>query len=168
MRRAVLALLLAGCSYDWTVSATPPSDSGHDAPPSDAPLSDDSPVDAVAEPPLDASPTDSTTGSDADASPPDAAGCQQLLQTAKNALPPALVCVPTMPNVCTAQAQDWCGCPVYLADGTSTAYMDFVNAVTAFDSASCRSTIFCADTCPAASSGICVVSDAAAMYACYQ
>jgi len=73
-----------------------------------------------------------------------------------------------MHNVCKAQAQDWCGCTVYLADGTSTAYMDFVDAVTAFDSASCRSTIFCADTCPSASSGICVVSDAAAMYACYQ
>jgi len=166
MRRAVLALLLAGCSYDWAVSGASPSDASHDALPADAPPSD-APVDAIAEPPVDAAPTDSTTGGDADGSLPDAAECQQLLQAAKNALVPALVCTPS-PNACKAQTQDWCGCNVYLADGTSPAYMNFVNAVTAFDSPGCRSTINCGDTCPSATSGLCVLSDAAAMYACYQ
>jgi hypothetical protein len=165
MRRAVLALLLAGCSYDWSVSATPPSDGGHDAFPADASVADSSdaaPTDVATDPSADTGPTDSSGEIEA------AANCQQLLQSAKNALGPALVCMPTMPNVCKAQAHDWCGCTVYLADGTSTAYTDFVNAVSMFESGSCRSTIFCPDTCPSASSGICVVSDAAAMYACYQ
>ncbi len=168
MRRAVLALLLAGCSYDWAVSDASPGDAAHDTLPVDAPISD-APIDAIAEPPIDASPTDSTTGSDADGtSPPDAAECQQLLQTAKNALGAALVCTPS-PSACKAQTQDWCGCTVYLADGTSPEYTNFVSAVTAFEMAGCRSTIFCGDTCPSATPGLCILSDAgAAMYACYQ
>jgi hypothetical protein len=170
MRRAVLALLLAGCSYDWAVSGTSPADSGRDAPPVDAPVSDvtdAAPVDAVAEPPADDSPTDAADGGDAGACSPnvDAAGCQQLLQTAMNALPSALACMPTM--TCTIQVADWCGCPVYLANGTSTAYMTFVNAVSNFDSACCRPTISCG-TCPPAGSQ-CIVADATAQtYACFR
>ncbi|HEX8790827.1 MAG TPA: hypothetical protein VF765_07730 [Polyangiaceae bacterium] len=167
MRRAVLALLLAGCSYDWTVArGAPPSDAGRDVLGADVSVSEASdapPADVAEEPIVDASPMDSpSTG---DGTGPD---CAQLLQSAKNALGPALVCVPTMQNVCKAQAHDWCGCTVYLADGTSTAYTTFVDDVNAFESAGCRSTIFCPDTCPSASSGICVISDAAGMYACYE
>jgi hypothetical protein len=63
---------------------------------------------------------------------------------------------------------DWCGCTVYLADGTSPAYMAFVNDVAIFDSAGCRSTISCPDgSCIPASPGVCILSDAAP-YACYQ
>jgi hypothetical protein len=169
MRRAVLALLLVGCSYDWAVRDTSPADGGGDAPPVDAPVSDvtdGAPVDTVAEPPTDGSPTDNAGGSDVDACPPtvDAAECQQLLQTAMNALPPALACMPTMS--CTIQVADWCGCPVYVANGTSPAYMAFVNAVSDFDSACCHSTIDCGDTCPPTST-YCVVADATAQtYAC--
>jgi hypothetical protein len=171
MRRAVLALLLTGCSFDWAVSSTPPTDAGRDAPPVDAPVSDvtdAAPVDAVTEPPADDSPTDAAGGSDVDACPPsvDAAGCQQLLQTAQNALPPALACMPTMS--CTIQVQDWCGCPVYLGEGTTPAYMAFVKAVNDFDSACCRSTIACGDTCPPAGNE-CIVADATAQtYACFR
>lgn len=170
MRRAALALLLAGCSYDWAVSGTSPGDAGRDAPPFDAPVSDvtdAAPVDAVTEPPADGSPTDGAGGSDVDAcSNVDAAECQQLLQIAMNALPKALTCPGTME--CTIQIQDWCGCPVYVFDGTSTAFQNFVGAVRAFDSACCRSTIACSDTCPPAGTE-CIVADAAAQtYACYR
>ncbi len=167
MRPAVLALLLAGCSYDWAVSSGTP-DGGRDALlPADASVADSgdgAPGDATTEANADATPMDSPV----EAEVPDAQNCQQLLQTAKNDLPPALVCTPTMAGVCTFQTTDWCGCTVYLADGTSPAYMTFVGDVNAFDSAGCRSTINCGDACPAASSN-CVVADAMApSYACFR
>lgn len=167
MRHAVLALLLTGCSYDWAASAAA-SDAGRDGLPADVSVADafdGAPSDAVAEPPVDASPNDSSVGSDADGSAPD---CQQLQQDAENALGPALVCTPGM-NACQAQTHDWCGCTVYLA-ASNGAYANFVNAVSAFEMAGCRSsaTVFCADTCPSATPGLCVVSDAAAMYACFR
>jgi len=165
MRRAVLALLLTGCSYDWA-SATSSADAAHDVPPIDAPssdVSDAAPVDVVTEPPVDAS----TDTGDADASPPDidAAACQQLLQKAKNDLPPALVCTPSL-TACKAQTDDWCNCTIYLADGTSMPYTTFTADVAAFVQAGCRSILNC-PPCLDASPGICVISDAAGNYACY-
>ena len=171
MRRAVLALLLAGCSYDWAVSGTSP-DAAHDVAPIDATssdVSDAAPVDAVSEPSVDASPDDSPGGSDADASPPpvDAAECQALLQNAMNALGPALDCTQGA-NDCAAKTQDWCGCDIYLS-GTQPAYTSFVTAVMNFVSAGCRSspTIFC-PPCFDAGANICVLYDAGpGKYRCY-
>jgi hypothetical protein len=164
MRRAVLALLLSGCSYDWGVSATS-ADAAHDVPPIDASsdASDAAPVDAVTEPPVDAS----TSDSDADASLPevDAAECQQLLQKAKNDLPAALACTPSL-SACKANTDDWCGCTIYLGDGTSMAYTTFAGDVAAIVSAGCRS-IFNCPPCLDASAGVCIVADAAGTYACY-
>jgi hypothetical protein len=165
MRRAVLALLLTGCSYDWA-SATSSADAAHDAPPIDATAfdgSDAAPVDVVTESAVDAS----TNTGDADASPQDvdAAECQQLLQKAKSDLTPALVCTPSV-SACQAKTDDWCNCTIYLGDGTSPAYMTFAADVAAFVSAGCRSILNCAP-CLDASAGVCIVSDAAGNYACY-
>jgi hypothetical protein len=167
MRRAVLALLLTGCSYDWAVSATPPGDAARDVfSPAEASVGDSSSgndsasaVDAT----TDAGPTDSFVAPEVDA-----AACEQLLQAAMNALGPALDCTQTGTE-CQAKTHDWCNCPIYLGNGTSPQYGTFVTAVSNFETAGCQSspTINCAP-CFDASPGICVLFDAGpGMYRCY-
>lgn len=167
MRRAVLALLLAGCSYDWAASGTSSVDAGHDGlAPADASVadsSDGSPIDVATESYADAGPTDS--GNEDEAA---AADCPQLKQTMDDAFNAATTCDGGCTlNVCSMTVTDQCSCPVHICDGMSQATANYKAAVTAFTKGGCLSLYApCGDTCPLTGPS-CSIGDAASTFVCF-
>lgn len=167
MHRAVLALLLAGCSYDWSYSAEPPTDAGRDVVPADASVADAPDaqgMDATTSPDVaDAGPTDS--GSEDEAAAPD---CMQLKQAMDDALYPAITCDGGCTlGVCSKSVADQCNCPVHVCDDMSNGTANYLAAVNAYKIAGCTSTYLpCGDTCPFTGTS-CSLGDAANTFACY-
>ena len=167
MRRAILALLLTGCSYDWAVSAEPPSDSGRDVAPADvlvADAADAQTMDAAMNSDAsDGEPIDSSTGGEGAA--PD---CAQRKQTMDDDFYAAINCPGGCTlGVCMASVTDPCNCTVHVCDGMSGATAAYKAAVTAFLNAGCLSLYApCGDTCPLTGTS-CSLGDAANVFACY-
>jgi hypothetical protein len=162
----VAAAHAAGCAYDWTVGHAAASDAGADVDLVEAGAEGASEASSA-----DGAPADATPGADggasAEASAAEAAAsCAQLEAEVRADRGPAVTCTPVV-GACSASVSDECGCTVYVGDGTSSQTTTYKNAVSAFLGAGCRSTIACADTCPAAQANACAVADAAGSYVCY-
>lgn len=169
MRRGpqALLLLLAGCSYDWTVArGAPPSDAGRDALPADASVVDASdaspPEDAIVDSIVDSPPSsDGTVESGPD--------CNQLEQNVNDALGPAISCQMCTASTCLSSTPDQCNCTVYVCDGMSPATANYIAAVNAFKDAGCLSQFApCGDTCPLTMKGVCSLTDAAGKFGCFR
>jgi hypothetical protein len=157
---ALLCVVTAGCSYDWTVPAGAPAD----AAPQDTSLVDTAPDGA--------GPTDASTEPAGDVmSMPDSAEAASVCSAAdeapvQQALAAALDCTGITPNPCEVMVQDECGCEVVVAKDNQ-AEAQYVAAVQALLK-------MCTPMCPTAcgstpTEGLCVLSDAgSAMLACYQ
>jgi hypothetical protein len=170
MRRAVLALLLAGCSYDWTVAGGAASDAGRDVAPTDGSLD-------VA----DAQVSDVTTGSDAsdasDAGPvdsgnageADAPDCPELIQNVASAFAAAKTCTGgCTASTCMTQTPDECGCSVVVCyDTLNQSTHDYVVAVNALKSSGCLAQYPCGDTCSMTTAACSIRLDAGNTYGCY-
>ena len=165
-RAALLCVLLAACSYDWTPgSGATPEDAGHDA---DAGLVDGHDGAAATDAPaVDATGQDATGPSDAVVDVVGEPDCAALQNAVQAALPGALYCKgtpPPDPTACTTAVQDPCGCTLYVGE-PGAAVTDYQNAVKALKDSGC--TIACG-TCPATQKGLCIISDAGGQqYACY-
>jgi hypothetical protein len=164
MHRAALALLLAGCSYDWTPSAGAPMDAGHDVVAADVSIADT----------MGAPPVDAPSGADADAAPMDtgtgmeAADCNQLEQEVESAFSQAVSCQTCDTSSCKASTTDVCGCTVYVCDGTAPETKAYIDAVSNFTKEGCLSQFApCGDSCPFTMKGVCSVTDAADHFGCY-
>jgi hypothetical protein len=128
---AAIALAACGCSYDWSVPASP-LDAGN---PVDATTPFDSaPPDAV-DGSNDAPTTTADAGPDADADA--AADCDSLIAKAQAAYVAARTCT-TLESACTTTL-DQCGCEKPVADDSSTATSDYEMDVTAIKQAGCAS-----------------------------
>jgi hypothetical protein len=134
MRRALracaaiaIAVATTGCSYDWTVSASSPSDAG---PPTDATVPDAS----------DASIPDAAEDvGTVDAPPPSDDGAPSCVDLGA-AIGAAELAAKTgcMVGVgCSAKITDQCGCTFFLAQQSGTATQQLENALGAYESAAC-------------------------------
>ncbi len=166
MRRAFVALLLAGCSYDWTVGGGVASDAGHDVTPTDgsADVSDALPIDVTMGPDAsDAGPTDSASTDE-----PDAPDCAQLEQKVANAFEVAKTCTGgCTASTCLTSVPDQCGCMVVVCNGPmSQDTVDYKTAVNDLKSSGCLAQYTCGDTCTATTAA-CLLRPDAGTYGCY-
>lgn len=166
MRRAFLALLLAGCSYDWTVAGSSASDAGRDV------VLTDGSIDATDAPSADvmmvsdasdAGSTDSTTGDE-----PDAADCAQLEQNVVSAFEVAKTCTSgCTTSTCQTPVPDQCGCNVIVCnDGMAPNTVAYKNAVNTFKGSGCLAQYTCGDTCTQTTFA-CSFRPDAGTYGCY-
>jgi hypothetical protein len=158
-RAALLCIVLAGCSYDWS--------------PGRGVASGDAAADAPHE---GAASTDAATGSDGggvDAAGNDAIidviaeppSCAELQSQVQQTLGAALACVPTA-QPCTTVVEDACLCQVVVG-AANQATTNYENAVSAWKGSGCP--LGCTSCGAAPQQGLCIVSDAgAATYACAQ
>jgi len=155
---ALLCVVASGCSYDWSAG---PSDASRDA------LADTTASDQVAQ---DAAPESDAPGTDATADvTQDGPTCEQLEAQVQQALAGALPCTPGT-TACMTEVNDPCGCPVVVATATtSPATQSYVNAVAQLKAACSMAMIGCSGSCGTApTKGLCIVGDAAGVYACSQ
>jgi len=156
-----------GCAYDWTVGDGAASDASGDAIVLEGGV-DGSPD---APPPVDGPTIDTASGGDTgpglDANGADAPSCTSLEATVRADFSEVIKCAPSG-TACSTETTDECGCPVVVGDGAAPATSAYVGAVSQFIKAGCRSTILCPDACMQPTKGLCVVTDAAAQYACSQ
>ncbi|HEY8086209.1 MAG TPA: hypothetical protein VIF09_00140 [Polyangiaceae bacterium] len=159
-RAALLCVVLAACSYDWSPGSAPRDASADGASDggggSDALSGTDAPgIDSLAV----------EAGGDVVDEPP---SCAQLEAQVAQAFTAAVACTPTAtPPPCKATTTDACGCTVVLAEqGAATG--NYQSAVSALKGSSCA--LGCTGSCgPAPKPGFCIVADASAVtYACSQ
>jgi hypothetical protein len=129
--RAYAAIAIAvgttGCSYDWTVSASSPSDAG---PPTDATVPDASDA-SIPDAAGDVGTVDAPGPSDDGAT-----SCADLLTAIGSAEVAAKTgCTVGVP--CMATIKDQCGCTFFLAQQSSTGTQDLENALGAYQNAAC-------------------------------
>lgn len=147
MRGALVLVVVAGCSYDWSVAAEPTSD-----PVGMAPDGGEGGVDAAGE----------RDASEPDAVAPDAGRvCADVLADLAQARRDAKAC-PTLTAPCEREIQDECGCRSFLWQANTGAVSRYEALITESASLGC---VASGCNCVTGSSGTCLAAGAG-VYAC--